>query len=165
MSLMVFKSGHDAEKKASNAVDLWILLTFWFCWPRGTLKGPKRSFVVVALLLGVESSSKLFLGTKDVRGSKNFRGNKKCSYQSKLSSLSPNCNGSKVWLITILNFCVCLAWPYLALYVVASYGLGVAFHCYGQMCPPFDLVWPCVTKCGLVRPFMVVYGILWSFMA
>ena len=73
--------------------------------PRATLKGPKRSFAVLVVVVvhGVKSSSKnvrgnkkclwehkLFVGTKIVRGNKkmflgtkNVLGNKNCSYKSK----------------------------------------------------------------------------------
>ena len=52
--------------------------------PRAMLKGPKRSFVVLVLVvvvLGVESSSK-----NVPNGTKIVQENKKCSYHSKRSS-------------------------------------------------------------------------------
>ena len=78
------------------------------------LKGPKRSFVVLVVVLvldlGVESSSKnvpnetknVIYGTKnDTNGTKNVL----------------------LWHIMGLNCRVCLVWPY-----KASYGLDTAFH-------------------------------------
>ena len=119
-----------------------------YFWPRATLKGPKRSFVVV-VLLGVESSSKnvpgnqicsweqknswkqkIFVGREPKNFLGNFFfGNQKCSYKSKLSSQSPNCNGSKV----------------------AHYDIG--FLCL-----------PCMALCGLIWSYMVFYGLIWHFM-
>ena len=101
-------------------------------WPRATLKGPKRSFIVVILVLvvlvGVESSIKI---------QKLCMGTKKCSCKSKWRSYSSNCNGSKVlssyygieWpCLPCMSLCG-LEWPY-----VASYGL-LAFQGHGHVRP------------------------------
>ena len=59
-----------------NKVPSLILINLDF-WPQATLKGPKRSFVVL-VVVGVESSSKnvrgeqkRFVGTKKIRISQN----------------------------------------------------------------------------------------------
>ena len=86
---------------------------------------------------------------------KNVSGIKKRSYKSKLSSQSPNCNGSKM-LSSVAHYdnellclhCMALcslvwtyvAWPRMVLSglvwpYVASYGLVVAFYCHGLVCP------------------------------
>ena len=69
--------------------------------PRATLKGPKRSFVVL-VVLGVE------LGSKNLPN------------RAKLSKGTKNL---LLWHIMVLNCRVCLVWPYVALH-----GLDVTFH-------------------------------------
>ena len=75
--LTLFDQRHRYWKAFSTVfwVSMYVGGEFIF-WQRATLKGPKRSFdvlVVLVLVLGVESSS------KNVRGNKNVPGNKKCS--------------------------------------------------------------------------------------
>ena len=132
--------------------------TFFF-WPRAMLKGPKRSFVVLVLVVGVESSSK-----NVQNGTKIVQGNQKCAF-----------------VVHCGNCRVCLVWPYVALYglicpCMALYGLVCpCVALCGLECPCMsmydiirlsmtlcDLVWSCMALYSL---FMVSYGILWSFMA
>ena len=99
------------------------------------LKGPKRSFVVVLVLvldLGVESSSK-----NVPNRTKNVQGNKKCAREQKM------CKGTKnvlLWHIMVLNCRVCLVWPCLAL---------------------CGLVWLCVALCGLECPCVTSVDLVW----
>ena len=78
-----------------------------------------------------------------------------------------------LWDILVLNCCVCLVWPCMALYDrVWSHSVLLLFFATIAICGLIRLSMPCVTQCGLVWPcmawyglFMVLYVILWSFVA
>ena len=87
LSLKLISSVCDAYRSIcqileqfSNNMFLWLMESFLF-WPRVTLKGPKRSFVV----LGGKSCSKNYPnGTKMRNGTTNVQGNKKvCKREQK----------------------------------------------------------------------------------
>ena len=98
---MLYKYGNGCSLLSITKSPFMMIVCFQSFWPRATLKGPKKTFVVVfVVVLGVESISKnvpgnkkcfreqkMCLGTKNVlKGTKSDLGNKKCSYKSKWNS-------------------------------------------------------------------------------
>ena len=131
------------------------------CWPRALLKGPKRSFdvVVVLLLLGVETSSKSNKNCaweqRNCKETKNVKGNKKCAREQKM------CKGTK-------NFP--RGQKEVQKFPIA---MGAKSSCYGieLPCLPcialYDLVlWPCMALNSLIWPcmvlllFTIMYGLI-----
>ena len=95
------------------------------CWPRATLKGPERSFVVllVLVLVGVESSSKNALNqTKIVQGNKKYAREQKNFLQVKNSKLQ----WKQSFIFTL--------WNWMAMFALQG------------------LVWSWMALCGLIWP-------------
>ena len=113
----------------------FLIFLFSFCWSRATLKGPKRSFVeVVIVLLGVESSSKMFLGTKNVLGNKKcsreqktFYGTKNVPKETNKGLIRAKCY--LLWHTVVLNCSVCLVW-HLRMAIC-----GLLWSCYCKVWP------------------------------
>ena len=110
-----------------------LLVTFW---PRATLKGPKRSFVVVVLLLGLETWVKN--GTKNVmKGTKNVR-ERVSHFLSFFCRISRPCMAFSdlVWS------CMAFLWSCMALY--------------GRFIIVYGLLWQNIDLIGLVSFFLAV---------
>ena len=104
-------------------------------WPRATLKGPKRSFVVVVVLLLLPLDVETWV--KDVPNRAKIRkGNKKCTYVN----------------IMVLNCRVCHVWPYVALY--ALMWPCMAFFVF--VWPFYGLKWHFMVFYGRISSFLVV---------
>ena len=132
-----------------------------FC-PRATLKalkGSKRSFVFVLLLLGVETWMK-----KVPNRIKIVQGNKKCA--------SVAHHGIELPCLAYMALCG-LVWPYVALYGLMWHLMVLTLLFTAMtMCGLIwisvalcVLVWPCMALYGLVWPCMALYGLVWSCMA
>ena len=121
-------------------------------WPRATLKGPKRSFVVVILDV-------LLLGVK--------------TWLKNVPNWTKMCFCGKSWYWIAVFALYGLMWPYMPLCglvwpYVASYGLDVAFHGHEYVWPQlkwYGLVWPSMALYGLAWPCMAFYGLLWPCIA
>ena len=102
-------------------------------WPRALLKGPKRSFVVVLLILVWNQVQKRFLGTKNVHKikkysweqnfflwTKNVLWNKKCSREQQSAKRNKKCSWeqSVMWIFDMLSE-VSHFWSFLLLLLVA----------------------------------------------
>ena len=130
----------------------------------------------------VQENKKCANEQKMCKGTKNMQTNKKCVSKQKMYKGTKNVQKNKrcakgpkyylLWHIMVLNCCVCVVWPFMALCglvwpCVAFCSLKWSCYCFSRTTPcvsSFDLaflVWPSVVLCGL---FMVLYDIiLWQY--
>ena len=140
-----------------QGVELWQYVIFW---PRAMLKGPKRSFVVVVVLilvvLGVKSWAKSFPREQNLSCKSNEAHKVPIAMEAKCYLL---------WHITVINYSVCLGWPHVALnewpFVASvwSYWFSRPWPCVSL----FDFIWSCF--CFVDWILEVHNGLVWPFLA
>ena len=118
-------------------------------WPRALLKGPKRSFVVLVLVVLVVGVETFCLNV--LNGTKSVQANKKCAREQKMCKGTKNVPKSQneVHKVPIVMGAKCyILW-------VTHYGIKLP-------CLPFmdGFMWPCMVLYGLVWPYVALYGFI-----